>query len=117
MSKELEATFMPQYSSGDVTTILINLKNGKNNEELIMSSFYMPFEEQSNIPDNTARSVIDYSASNGIPIVIGADCNAHHILWGSSDTNKRGKMLAEYLCTTVLDIQNVGNKGNFCQQK
>lgn len=68
---------MPQYSSGDTTTVLNIIKNGNNNEELILSSIYMPYEEQNEIPDDTARDVIDISASSGIPIIIGADCNAH----------------------------------------
>lgn len=116
-SKELRATMLPQHSSGDVTTIIINLKNGKYNEELIMSSIYMPYEEQNNIPDQVARDAIEYSASSGIPIIAGADCNAHHILWGSSNTNKRGEKLVEYLSTTELDIQNTGCEPTFANKK
>lgn len=112
-TKGLKATFMPQFSSSDVTTVQINVRKGNVNEELILSSVYMPYEEQQNIPDNTARDAIEFSASSGIPIIIGADCNAHHIIWGSSDTNRRGELLAEYLSTTSLDIQNKGNEPTF----
>lgn len=112
-SKELTATLMPQYSSGDITTIIIRIRNSNDIEEIILSSLYMPYEEQIKIPDDTAREAIEFSASSGIPIIIGADCNAHHILWGSSNTNKRGEKLVEYLTTTDLDIQNKGIEATF----
>lgn len=105
-SKELRATILPQYSSGDVTTVLLNIQNGNKNEEIIMSSVYMPFEEHNKMPDDMTRAVIAHSASSDIPITIGADCNAHHALWSSSDINRRGEKLVEYLSTTDLDIQN-----------
>lgn len=44
ITKELQASLMPQFSSGDVTTVLINIKKGDANEELIFSSIYMPYE-------------------------------------------------------------------------
>lgn len=116
-SKELNATLLPQYSSGDVTTVLINTKNGDDSEEFLLSSFYLPYEEQHKIPDDTARDAIEFSASSGIPIIIGADCNAHHILWGSSDTNSRGEKLVEYLATTSLDIQNRGIEPTFINKR
>lgn len=36
----------------------------------------MPYEQNDLIPDNAARSAIEYSADCGIPIIIGADSNA-----------------------------------------
>lgn len=116
-SKELKAVLMPQHSSGDVTTILVNLSKANSNEEVIFSSFYMPYEEQHNIPDETARDAINFSASYGIPIIIGADCNAHHSLWNSSNTNTRGEKLVEYLATTCLDIQNYGNEPTYVNSR
>lgn len=115
-TKGLKATMLPQFSSRDITTIVVNVQNGNNNEELLFSSVYMPYEERINIPDKTARDAIEHSASSGIPIIIGADCNAHHSLWGSSDINMRGEKLAEYLATTMLDIQNIGNEPTFVTQ-
>lgn len=62
------------------------------------------------------KGAINYSASSSIPIIIGADCNAHHSLWNSSDTNRRGELLVEYLTTTCLDIQNVGCEPTFANK-
>lgn len=112
-SKELKATLLPQFSSGGVTTIHINILNGNTNEELLLCSLYMPYEEKINIPCKMASDVINYSSDSGIPIIIGADCNAHHILWGSSDTNMRGEKLVEFLASTELVILNKGNIPTF----
>lgn len=77
-TKSIQATMLPQYCSGDITTILLNIKYGNANEELLLSSVYMPYEERTNTPDAKARDVTEYAVANGLPIVIGADCNAHH---------------------------------------
>lgn len=107
-TKDLNATLLPQFSSGDVTTVAINVQNGKMTTKILFCSAYMPGTEQSNIPDNNIRAAVEYSTSSGIPIIIGADCNAHHTIWGSSDINRRGELLVEYLATTSLEIQNKG---------
>lgn len=115
-TKCLKATMMPQYSSGDITTIVVNIHNDSTNEELLFSSVYLPYEEQKYIPDVMTKDAINYSESTGIPIIIGADCNAHHSLWNSSNTNRRGELLVEYLTTTCLDIQNVGCEPTFANK-
>lgn len=68
---------------------------------------YELYNRNNSIPDQIARDIIEHSANIEIPIVIGADCNAHNTLWGSSNINERGMKLAEYLATTCLDICNV----------
>lgn len=44
-TKDLNATMMPQYTSGDITTVVVNVRNDNTNEELLFSSMYLPFEE------------------------------------------------------------------------
>ena len=112
-TKDIKATFMPQFSSRDVTTVLINITNGNTNEEIIFCSVYMPGEVMNKIPDETTREAINYSSTSGVPIIIGTDCNAHHDIWGSSNINRRGELLLEYISTTDLDILNIGNQPTF----
>ena len=45
---------------------------------------------------------------------MGCDANSHHTIWGSTDTNGRGKKLYEFLASTDLEILNRGNKPTFC---
>lgn len=114
-SKSLNVVFMPQFSDGDCTTVIVNLTK-QSREEIIFSSVYMDGEKNHMIPEQIVRESIEYSVNSGIPIIIAADCNAHHTLWGSSDTNMRGNKLTEFLATTSLEICNVGNSPTFANR-
>ncbi|XP_014282578.1 uncharacterized protein [Halyomorpha halys] len=46
-------------------------------------------------------------------IVVSMDANAHHWLWGSTNTNQRGESLLEYLLGEYLEVLNRGNKATF----
>lgn len=112
-TKNVNAILLPQYSNGDTTTILVNTIQNGANEEILFSSIYMPYEELINVPHATAREIIQYSSDSGVPLVAGADCNAHHILWGCRNTNRRGELLAEFLVSTELEIANKGTEPTF----
>ena len=45
-----------------------------------------------------------------IPTIIGTNANAHHIIWGSSNTNPRVEDLLAYCVSVDLNFCNVGNK-------
>lgn len=112
-TKGLKAVLMPQFSSDDSATILVNIDQNETSEELIFSSVYMDYTRNDQIPELIVQNTISHSTNSGIPIIIGADCNAHHTLWGSSDINERGRKLAEFLVTTDLGICNKGTTPTF----
>ena len=56
---------------------------------------------------------MDYCKVRGLPLLLGCDANSHHKLWGSTDTNRRGEDLMDYLITTDLDILNTGTIPTF----
>lgn len=45
--------------------------------------------------------------------VIGCDANAHHTIWSSTDINKRGEDLLNYISSNNIDIRNKGNSPTF----
>ena len=45
---------------------------------------------------------------------MGCNSNAHHNVWGSTNCNRRGESLYEFLDTTNLEILNQGNEPTFC---
>jgi len=45
---------------------------------------------------------------------VGCTSNAHHSVWGSTNSNSRGEALVEFLNTTDLEILNWGNEPTFC---
>lgn len=77
-TKNLKADLMPQFCTDDNATILVKINTSKSYEELIFSSVYMDYTRNETIPDQNVRDTIDYSDTSGIPIILGADCNAHH---------------------------------------
>ena len=57
--------------------------------------------------------MIDYCQRENYPLIISADCNAHNVAWGSTNTNKRGEALMNYIYTTNLIIANFGKNPTF----
>ena len=56
---------------------------------------------------------MDYCEVRGLPLLFGCDAKSHHKLWGSTDTNRRGEDLMDYLITTDSDILNTGTIPTF----
>ncbi|XP_037805895.1 uncharacterized protein LOC119599983 [Lucilia sericata] len=42
-------------------------------------------------PNDLVRDLMREANRRHVPVIIGADANAHHSVWGSSDTNSRVK--------------------------
>ena len=83
------------------------------NEDIVICSAYLPGDGADSTPGKTISDLITFCTESGNPLVLGGDVNAHHTLWGSSDINKRGTDLVEYLATTDLEILNRGNEPTF----
>ena len=49
----------------------------------------------------------------GVPVIIGADANSHHTMWGSSGTNERSECLFDFIITNNLVIANQGDEPTF----
>lgn len=65
------------------------------------------------LPPRPLQAALLEAAKTRTPVVIGADANAHHTIWGSTDTNERGESLIEYILGNNLQICNRGNEPTF----
>lgn len=102
---------VPQWElcTGDLMVVTTEIPNtGK----VAIASAYFPHDDL-NVPPAEVTRLVEHCSTFKIPLLIGCDANAHHQLWGSTDTNFRGQCLVEYLVTTDLDILNVGNTPTF----
>ena len=79
---------------------------------MIFLSAYLPYEESDPL-SNTTIAILEHCAVKQIKIILGFDANSHHILWGSSDCNKRGDLLIEHILRYNLSILNIGNEPTF----
>ena len=112
ITKGLHAYGLPQLCGRDTTTVCISYTVQNCVRKCIVSSVYMPIEEQ--LPSATFEHLVQYCNSNKLPLVVACDTNAHHPAWGGEDCNKRGQDLCEFLATTNLEVCNTGSIPTFC---
>lgn len=107
--KGINMFLMSHYSNEDLTVAALE-RRGK--PTLLLASMYLPYEEV-DPPSQAVRTLVEVSMLRGHDLVIGCDANAHHTLWGSTDINKRGESLFDYLLSTNLIISNRGETPTF----
>ena len=111
-SNELTPQFLPQLSSKDLCVVKITANvTGNGKQDLIIASAYLPYDEL--IATQKLEAILDYCQVRRLECLIGMDANSHHTLWGSSDTNRRGSELLEFLCSKNLYVLNEGNEPTF----
>ena len=57
--------------------------------------------------------LLEFCDSKRIPLIVGADSNAHSVLWGCEETNKRGEELKELILRFYLNVANRGGEYTF----
>lgn len=98
-----------EFCSRDQTTVrMVRRGSGR---PLLLASVYMPVEDQ--LPPEETRRLVDHAATSGLDLVLGCDTNAHNMVWGCRETNKRGKILLEYVASSGLMIANIGSEPTF----
>lgn len=103
------------FARKDVNSLL--LKQFSNNglgKTLICCSAYLPYDES--VPTPELIRLVNYCKGKNLDLLIGCDANSHHIVWGSSDINTRGRSLLEFILAAELSILNRGNRPTFINQ-
>jgi hypothetical protein len=59
------------------------------------------------------QQLLQYSTRCGSQLILGCDANAHHTVWGSTNTNQGGESLLGFITANNLTIANQGNKPTF----
>ncbi|XP_063534976.1 uncharacterized protein LOC134744959 [Cydia strobilella] len=98
------------FCSRDLTTVKIQNKGG--GKALIFSSAYLPYEAADPITGQL-RDLAVYCSQANTDLIIGCDANAHHVIWGSSDVNRRGEKVLDFLVSSSLQLLNKGNEPTF----
>ncbi|KAG7309924.1 hypothetical protein JYU34_004438 [Plutella xylostella] len=68
-------------------------------------------------PPGELADLAHHCESNSLELIIAADTNAHHPLWGSETPNRRGENLVTYLFSTNLNILNIGSEPTFVSSR
>ena len=98
-----------RYCDGDTVTICANLPRGT----FWFSSSYMAHDHADPPPSDLTRQMVKDAHTQNIAVIVGADANSHHEIWGSTDTNQRGESLMNFLLDNKLSIANLGNEPTF----
>lgn len=99
---------LPNFISRDLVAVKFIRKDYS---PLVVASAY--FHHDVSSPPDEIRKLVSFCAAEGFPLVVGCDANSRHIIWGSSNTNKRGNDLFEFLCAERLVFVNEGNAPTF----
>ena len=109
-SPNIQGTMLSQFSSRDSSAVLLESReNG--GLGVVLASFYMAYDGL--VPPPLLEELITFCRNGNLGLVIGCDSNAHHTSWGSTDRNRRGYDLAEFLASNRISWCNVGNTPTF----
>jgi ribonuclease HI len=105
---------LPQFCTGDETTIkLFFQKDSDIKLEIIICSAYFPFDSAEAPPSKNVKELVNYCNVNNKLLLISCDSNAHHVVWGSNDTNARGGDVLDFILINNLHILNKGCEPTF----
>lgn len=110
-NRRINATLLREYSTSDFVAVRIVYECNSQMKTVICCSCYLPYEGE--VPTREMVKLVDYCTGNNIDLIIGCDANSHHVMWGSSDTNARGRRLMEFICESGLIVLNQGNNPTF----
>lgn len=108
----ITATLLNQFCSRDLTAVQIQTDD---QQPLVLASAYMPGD--GDIPSRELAGLVEHCEASNWDLIISTDCNAHHPLWGSKESNSRGESLTEYLFQTNLTIVNRGTEPTFVSSR
>lgn len=112
VSPNLHAMFLNQLSNDDLAVVRICRKAQEGGDFIVVSA-YLPYDSPLAPPGPELEKVIDFCSSSNLELLVGTDSNAHHTVWGSTNINKRGEELLQFLATSDLIILNRGRKPTF----
>ncbi|MEZ4720253.1 MAG: endonuclease/exonuclease/phosphatase family protein, partial [Flavobacteriales bacterium] len=113
VNKEVECWNISHLTNRDTVAVGIQYKSGGEVCRLIVASVYLPYDVNQPPPSKELTDIVEYCKVRKLPLIVGCDANSHHTVWGSTDINKRGEHLLEYLLTENLDILNAGTEPTF----
>ncbi len=96
-------------STSDLAVVALEMNSDK--RSLYVASCYLDITKDA--PSAELDYLVKYCHDKRIPLIVGADTNAHSPMWGEVDTNKRGGDLEEWITACNLTILNRGSTCTF----
>lgn len=113
INKDISVLLQQEFCTRDTVTAKLKLGIPGGSRDVIICSAYFPHDSAGPPPTEEVEALIDAVERRGENLIIGADVNAHHVAWGSTNCNTRGEHLLEFIAATRLVILNEGNSPTF----
>jgi hypothetical protein len=104
---------LTEFTFNDQTAVLLNPGTGGFSRKVFICSSCLPLDSLEPPPSAELESLVSFCKQNNFELLMGCDPNTHHLVWGSSDINVRGRALVEYRMTRELQILNRGSVPTF----
>ena len=104
------AWLLPGFSCRDLIALLIQCNEEGAERSLVVCSAYLPYDSEDPPPSKELEELVRYCENENLYLVVGCDSSAHHSAWGSTNCNRRGEALMEFLNSSNLKILNRGNE-------
>lgn len=113
LTRDKTAIPLWEHCGADLAAIEVTIGNAGHRKELVMASVYMPYDSADPLPAQAVTELVEDCWKKGWELILVCDANAHHTVWGSSNTNRRGRELLEFLGGRNLDLLNRGRAPTF----
>ena len=115
VTPDLQAMLLHQFSDRDMVVVKLSRTMAQGGD-LLIASCYMPDTAVEPFTDLLIEA-INFFKEKKLPLLLGCDANAHHVVWGSTNVNPRGTALLQFIAMNGLNILNKGNTPDFVTKK
>lgn len=109
-------TPITEFIKRDIAAIRVEVPTTRGKSIVNIASAYFPGDEEE-APTSSICEFVTSCRQQNQQFIICCDANAHHTVWGSSDINKRGESLLEYISANNIDICNRGDKPTYVNSR
>ena len=102
---------MDEFTNRDMATAMIRLEGG----DFCVASLYLDIDYKVN--NESFIQLIERCESQGTPLIMGLDSNAHSQLWGCEESNQRGEELEAILLEHEMVVLNQDDVPTFITEK
>jgi hypothetical protein len=81
---------------------------------MVVCSAYLPYNSEDPPPSRELEDLMRYCENENLYLLVGCDSNAHHTAWGSTNCNRTGEALMEFLNSSNLEIIKRDNEPTVC---
>ncbi|XP_052754178.1 uncharacterized protein LOC128201404 [Galleria mellonella] len=108
--KHVPTLLINEFCSRNLTVVRLT-RTEQHLPDIVLASAYLPSDED--IPTPELNLLVEFCEREKLDLVIAADSNAHHTLWGNGKCNNRGEEMLHFIFSNNLTLINKGSEPTF----